>query len=124
MRGATANSDKSASNIPAMMKTSASGATATPLADWLERNNRNKPQLQDSQVCAENSLAATPPASAGVGKCANSKGTTKKPIVLKLAHHSAATQTGSRDIRLYVADRHHFVVLDASRCLNFRRIAF
>lgn len=38
------------------------------------------------------------PASAGVGKYANSMGTTKNPTVVKLAHHNAATQTGNRDI--------------------------
>lgn len=42
-----------------------------------------------------------PPAIAGVGKCTNSMGTTKNPIVVRLAHHRAATQTDIRDINSF-----------------------
>lgn len=85
--------------------------------------NKNRPHTVDTQVCAVNSLAAMLPASAGVGSCAKSIGTTKKPIVLRLPHHSAATQSGNRDIESDVAHRHHFVTLDASGCLHFGAIA-
>jgi hypothetical protein len=140
--------------MPPTIKTIASRATDGGISDRLDRvkSNNKRAHTQDSQVCAVNNLAAMPPASAGVGKCTNSMGTTKNPMVLKLAHHNAATQTGIRGIRsgagppqdgsapsggredtkcrawgssyLYVADRHHLVMLDASRCLNFCRIAF
>ena len=37
-----------------------------------------------------------PPAMAGVGRCENSMGTTKAPMVVRLPHHSAAMKTGKR----------------------------
>ena len=60
-----------------------------------------------------------PPAIAGVGRYTNSMGTTKNPMVLRLTHHRAATNTGKRDIKLNVTDRHHFIALNAAGCLNF-----
>ena len=85
--------------------------------------NKNRPHTVDTQVCAVNSLAAMLPASAGVGSCVKSMGTTKKPIVLRLPHHSAAAQSGNRDIKSDVTHRHHFVILDTARCLHFGAIA-
>ena len=60
-------------------------------------------QATDTQVCAANSRAAIPPASAGLGKCANNKGTTRNPIVVKLPHHRAATSTGKRSVMVFKA---------------------
>lgn len=45
-------------------------------------------------------------------------GTTRKPIVLRLPHHSAAAQNGNRDSSLDVTHRHDFVVLDTTRRLH------
>lgn len=59
------------------------------------------------------------PAIAGVGKCTNSIGTTKKPNVLRLPHHAAASHSGSLDI----VHRHDFVGLDTAGCLHLGRIA-
>ena len=70
-----------------------------------------------------NSLAAMPPAIAGVGKWTNSKGTTQKPRLVRLAHHSAATQTGILAIKLDVVDRHYFIVPDAAGGLDLSRVA-
>ena len=42
-----------------------------------------------TQVNAENSFAAIPPARAGVGRLANSMGTTPKPSAVKLPHQCA-----------------------------------
>ena len=52
------------------------------------------------QVYLKGGSAALTPAMAGVGKCANSKGTTPKPRVVKLPHQSAASQIGQIEGRV------------------------
>lgn len=126
IRGVTANSDNSASNIPPTIKTIAVCAIDTCAAAQFDLKNIKSMSAHrlETQVCAVKSLAATAPAMAGVGKCENSIGTTKNPTTPRLHHHTAATQTGKRAITLNVADFNHFVVFDAARCLNFGSIAF
>ena len=98
MRGATANCDSSASSTPPSMKTRAARAhgycSTDPLG--LETISSSTPHPTDTQVCAANRRAAIPPARAGVGRCANSSGTTRAPRVVRLPHHSAAAKTGRR----------------------------
>ncbi len=126
IRGVTANSDNSASNIPPTIKTIAVCQRDTSAAARFDLDSirRRSAHRLDSQVCAVKSLAAAVPAIAVVGKCENSSGTTKNPTTLRLLHHSAATPTGKRAIISDVADFNHFVVFDAARCLNFGSIAF
>ena len=123
--GATANSDKIAKSIPDTIKIIAVRAFESRAGDWFERvcSSRKSPQSVDTQVWAVNSRAAMPPAIAGVGRCTNSKGTTQKPRLVRLAHHSAATQTGMLAINLDVVDRHHFIMPDAAGGLDLSRVA-
>lgn len=70
-----------------------------------------------------NNFAAMAPAIAGVGRCTNSKGTTKNPRVQRLAHHSAATQIDNLDIRSDVAHRDNFIAFDTARGLDYGSVA-
>lgn len=60
---------------------------------------------------------------AGAGKWVKSMGTTKNPRVLKLAHHRAATQIDSLDIRSDVANGYHFIAFDSAGRLYFSCIS-
>ena len=127
MRGATANSDSSASSMAPSTNIMPAGTldAADGFRFWRDASsNSSSPHTVETQVCALNSLAAMAPAMAGVGKCTNSSGTTRNPIVVRLAHHKAATNNGMRNVMSDVTDGHHFIVLDASRRLNLCRIAF
>lgn len=116
-----ANSDKSASNMPATIKINAACTLAAAFEFRFEPVyiNNMKAQTVDTQVCAAKSRAAMLPACAGVGRCANSMGTTKKPMQLRLTHQNAAIQSGNRAFMSDVADRHHLIVLDAAWGLHF-----
>lgn len=69
------------------------------------------------------------PAIAGVGRFANNRGTTKKPMVVREPHHRQAANTGKRwpispfITPLNVVNRDDFEMLDAAWRLHFRRIA-
>ena len=73
--------------------------------------------MTEIAVWPANSLPAIVPAIAGVGRCAKSMGTTKKPSVVKLPHHRAAAHNGRERSTLDVMHRHHFVGAFAARCL-------
>ena len=75
-------------------------------------------------VCTVNSLAAMPPAMAGLGRWMNNMGTTKNPSVLRLPHHTAATHKGRALIASDVRDLYDLIGLDAARGLHLDRIAF
>lgn len=102
MRGATANSAKSASNKPPAINKRAACATTEAFAGCSSsafdrvNNSKTMAHAMDTHVCAVNSLAAVAPAMAGLGSVANSSGTTMKPTVVKLPHHKAARNMGSR----------------------------
>src|SRR5690606_34561885 len=85
-------------------------------------------QATDTQVCAANSRAAMAPAMAGVGRCTNSKGTARKPMVPRLPHQSAASNAGRRTAivqtftRSGVADTHDLIAANTARRLHFGRV--
>jgi hypothetical protein len=65
------------------------------------------------------------PATAGVGSLANSSGTTRKPMAVRLPHQRAPPAPGAvaaRSIRRS-ADRHDLVALDAAGRLHFGGVA-
>jgi hypothetical protein len=98
MRGATPNWTSKASSNPPTIKTIAACAhgywVTSPFG--LDISSNSTQHTTVTQVCAANSRAAMPPAIAGEGKCANSSGTTKNPIVVRLPHHRAAKSAGRR----------------------------
>lgn len=98
MRGATPNWVSNANSNPPNIKTIAACAHGACARAYfgLEINKSPRQHATATQVCAANSLAAMKPAKAGEGRCANRRGTTKKPMVVKLPHHRAAIKAGRR----------------------------